>query len=67
MDVFYHKPVKNARYVTICLHSSIFIVRALAKRKEKWYYFMLKDYIEERALNIANYIIDIRCNKRFFR
>ena len=26
MEVFYHKPGKNARYVTICLHSSIFIV-----------------------------------------
>jgi hypothetical protein len=55
MDVFYHKPVKNARYVTICLHSSIFIVRALAKRKEKWYYFMLKDYIEEQPYEYQNH------------
>ena len=55
MDVFYHNQAKNARYVTICLHSSIFIAVALAKRKEKWYYFMLKDYTEEQPYEYQNH------------
>ena len=42
----------------------IFIVRDLAKPKEKWYYYMLIDYVEEIPYEHQNHHHFQRADKR---